>query len=201
MQELQLVKKKSTDGISIAGESSVTDRTLSNVTSNSDGSFSFTGAGSSYSYLRIPYATTPYPVGEDMEFRMKGRILTQGDANPIYMLGRWTTIAGLGEICFKRTSTGAVQLDIGPITEQSTQSTTGSIALNTDFDFYWRHTGTTMYAELNGVNIFNATGIANRQVNNDWVLGGYLNTSNQPSSGPSKSSWLLYSLTINRLTS
>ncbi|BDD79384.1 hypothetical protein [Burkholderia phage FLC8] len=152
----------------------------SGVTQGSDGSYTFAG-GAQIDYIRIPYGTSPYPIGEDMEIRMNAVVYSQntGNGNSLYLIGKWLQVAGQGEFCFQRYNDGTVRLSIGSISESVYQSTSGSnnIALNTPFDFFWQRKGSAFLCKLNGNTIYSNTFATQRKCNVDWVLGSYLTSS------------------------
>lgn len=183
MHEAMLLKKKvnTSGGISISGAGVPSSWTKSSgVTSESDGTYTFTG--SSIDYIRIPYGTSPYPIGQDMEIRMNAVVYSQtNNGNSLYLLGKWMQVSGQGEFCLQRWNDGTIRLSIGSISENIYQTTTGPnnvIALNTPFDFFWQRKGSSFLAMLNGNTIYSASLAAERQCNVDWVVGSYLNQSN-----------------------
>lgn len=183
MLDPMLMKKKvaAGSGVNIAGAGAVSSWTKSSgVVTGSDGTYTFTG-GSQIDYIRIPYGTSPYPVGEDMEIRMNAIVYSQtNNGNALYLIGKWLQVAGQGEFCFQRAQDGTIRLSIGSISEQSYQPTSGSnvIALNTTFDFFWQRRGSSFLAQLNGNTIYSATFATERQCAVDYVLGSYLTSSN-----------------------
>lgn len=199
MQEDNLLVKPSRSVISIEGVPSEPSWFRSQGGhKNPDNTYTFDGI-SSLDYIRIPYGTSPYPTGENMEIRLNARIMSQAAGPALYLLGKWYLQPGDGEITFKRAQNGNLALDIGSISESATQSTSATIPLNQDFEIYWRRLGTNMHVEFNGVQCLSLTQPVQRQINIDWVVGGYLNASNQVDLTAGKGSWKLNSLKINRL--
>jgi hypothetical protein len=163
-------------------------------------SYNFLGSGS-FDYLRIPTTGVPYPVGENMEIRLRAIINSQVTGVALYMLGRWTTVSGQGELCLKRAPNGTLQFDIGPISESTTQTTSTAVPIGTPFEIYWRRYGSTYYAEFNGVNVFNYTIATQRQCANDYVIGAYQASGGGTNVSAGIANWTLLGLKINRLTS
>jgi hypothetical protein len=198
MQEQNLFsKKKQANGISVEGVSeSSFIKSSAAVVKNSDGSWTIPVT----EFLRIPYVGSPYPIGENMEIILRGRITTDPRVDQaFYLLGKWRTITGDGELDIKRRIDAHLSFDIGSVSENTEISTTSTVPVNQDFEIHWVHQGTQMNCTINGVLALTTSVAAMRQRPVDWVLGGYLNQNNDVQAS-SRASWTVYNLTIKRLS-
>lgn len=189
------VKKKPT-GFFIEGSSeSGFTKSSATVVKNADGSWFVP----QQEWLRIPYGTSPYPIGENMELTMRYIIQSTPLTNQaLYLLGKWRTISGDGELDIKRTVGGLLSFDIGTISENAEQATTTSLPIQTETEIYWKRQGTRMLCVVNGNVAYDTTVTEQRQRPVDWVVGGYLNSSNAVQAS-SRANLLVKYLKINRI--
>lgn len=204
MQEPNLLKKKklSLAGIGIEGAADPSTWTYtSGVHSNNDNIYTFDGT-SQVDYIRIPYANTPWPTGENMEIRLKARISQVYDtANNIYFLAKWSgsTSTTDDDWVMQRRSDGKLYFTIASLSGNPI-ATGVSVPIGQDFEIYWRRLGDQFYAEFNGVQCYSSTFAAQRQAPVDWMIGGYINAANTGvSTNAARAAWSLLGLKINRL--
>lgn len=176
LEPILLPAKKKPIGFFIEGspESGFT-KSSANVVKNADGSWLVP----QQEFLRIPLGSGPAPIGENMEITMRYIIQSNPLTNQaFYLLGKWRTIAGDGELDIKRTIGGLLSLDIGTISESAEQPTSTALPIQAETEIYWQRQGTRMLCKVNGNIAYDTTVAAQRVRPIDWVIGGYLNSGN-----------------------
>ena len=206
MQEALLTKGKPALGppvgidIEGAGASSSWIKTAG-ATGSYSGQMDFSG-GSVVDYLRIPYASSPFPTGENMEIRMRLIIYSTYENKPFFLISKFTGNTGTNTADWSlfRDTAGVLRVTTTTNGGNPTGTPTGAtIPLNEIFElrWVWKNGGFGIY--LNNAEVFTGT-VGPRQLPIDWMLGTYLNAASSGATiNGTRAFWSLLGLRIKRL--
>lgn len=206
MQEALLTKGKPSLGppvgidIEGAGANSSWIKTAG-ATGSYSGQMDFSG-GSVVDYLRIPYASSPFPTGENMEVRMRLIIYSTYENKPFFLISKFTggTGANSADWSLFRDTAGGLRLTTTTTGGNPTGTPTGAtIPLNQVFEIRWTMIDGTFKIYLDGTQVYTNT-LAYRQLPIDWMLGTYLNAASTGATvNGTRAFWSLLGLRIRRL--
>lgn len=207
MNEMTLVKGKGPPkplvGIDIEGAVAESGWTkTAGVSTNAEMTYMFAGS-SVYDYIRIPYANTPYPNGENMELRMKLVIYSIANtALPVYLITKYTgatTSVNTSDWTLQRRANGNLAYNnaasgVNPI------DTGKAIPLNEIFELRWVRVGNSVSLYYNDELVHSTSTSPLRSAPIDWMIGAMMNAANNgTSTNGSRMTWSLVGLRIKRL--